>query len=72
MYKNQIFCYLWIDKKTQYPYIAIGKCVKIEHPDLIQGKRTFTKLLVINPHKDIPIEKIYTIFDMAMQLYDNK
>ena len=69
MYKNQIFCYLWIDKKTQFPYIAIGKGIKIIHPDLIQGKRTFTKLLIIDPNKDIPLEKIYQIFDMAMKLY---
>ena len=69
MYKNQIFCYLWVDKKSQFPYIAIGKGVKIDHPDLIQGKRTFTKLLMIDPAKDIPIEKIHTIFDMAMKLY---
>lgn len=72
MYKNQIFCYLWLDKKTQFPYIAIGKGVKIEHPDLIQGKRTFTKLLMIDPNKDIPIEKIHSIFDMAMKLYTGR
>ena len=69
LYQNKIFCYLWIDKKTQFPYIAIGKGVKIEHPDLIQGNRTFVKLLMINPKEDIPIEKIYNIFDMAMKLY---
>lgn len=69
MYKNQIFCYLWIDKKTQFPYIAIGKGVKIEHPDLILGKRTFTKLLMIDPSKDIPVKKNYTIFDIVMKLY---
>lgn len=69
MYKNQIFCYLWVDKKTQFPYTAIGKGIKIEHPDLILGKRTFTKLLMIDPDKDIPIHKIHNIFDMAMKLY---
>jgi len=69
MYKAQIFCYLWVDKKTQFPYIAIGKGVKIEHPDLIQEKRTFTKKLLIDPNKDIPIDKIHTIFDRAMKLY---
>jgi hypothetical protein len=69
MYKKQIFCYLWIDKKTQFPYIAIGKGVKIKHPDLIQGKRTFTSLLLIDPNKDIPIEKIHSIFDLVMKLY---
>ena len=69
MYQNKIFCYLWVDKKTQFPYIAIGKGVHIEHPDLIQGNRTFVKLLMINPNEDIPIDKIYHIFDMAMKLY---
>ena len=70
MYQDQIFCYLWVDKKTQFPYIAIGKGVKIQHPDLIRGKRTFTKLFMVDPNKDIPIEKIHAIFDMAMELYD--
>ncbi len=69
MYQNQIFCYLWVDKQKQWPYIAIGKGVKIEHPDLIQGNRTFTKLLMIDPNKDIPVEKIHGIFNMAMELY---
>ncbi len=63
------FCYLWIDKKTQFPYIAIGKGIKIEHPDLIQGNRTFVKLLMIDPNKDIPIDKIHHIFDSTMELY---
>lgn len=70
MYQNQIFCYLWIDRKTQFPYIAIGKGVKINHPDLIKGKRTFTSILLIDPNKDIPIDTIYSIFDMVMALYE--
>lgn len=69
MYGNHIFCYLWVDKKTQQPYIAIGKGRYIEHPELIQGNRTFVKLLMVDPQKDIPVETIYTIFDMAMKLY---
>ncbi len=68
-WKYRLFCYLWIDKKTQFPYIAIGKGVQIEHPDLIQGNRTFVKLLMIDPEKDIPIKKINEIFDLAMKLY---
>jgi hypothetical protein len=70
MFKNQIFCYLWVDKKSQFPYIAIGKGIKIEHPDLVKGKRTFTKLLFIDPNKDIDVEKIYSIFNVAMSLYN--
>lgn len=69
MYQNKIFCYLWIDKKSQFPYIAIGKGVQIDHPLLIQGNRTFVKLLMIDPNKDIPVETIHHIFDLAMKLY---
>lgn len=67
---GQIFCYLWVEKKSQHPYIAIGKGVKIEHPALIQGSRTFVKLLMINPEKDIPLETIRDIFDLARELYE--
>lgn len=69
MHQNKIFCYLWIDHKTQWPYIAIGNGFKINHPDLIQGKRTFTKILMIDPNKDIPIKKIHEVFNAAMKLY---
>ena len=41
----------------------------IDHPDLIKGNRTFTKQLMIDPEEDIPVEKIYEIFDLAMKLY---
>lgn len=69
MYQNQIFCYLWVDKKTQHPYIAIGKGVKIDHPDLVQGNRTFVKLLMFDPNRDIPVNKINEVFALAMELY---
>ncbi|WP_255517999.1 DUF1801 domain-containing protein [Fulvivirga sp. M361] len=70
LYRNHIFCYLWVDKKTQHPYIAIGKGRDIDHPELIRGNRTFVKLLFIDPKKDLPIKTIHTIFDLAMGLYD--
>lgn len=70
MLKGQIFCYLWVERKSQHPYIAIGKGTQINHPDLIQGNRTFVKLLMIDPNKDIPIDTIHFIFDEAMKLYD--
>lgn len=70
MLGKKIFCYLWIDKKSAFPYIGIGNGVKINHPDLIQGDRTFVKLFMVNPKKDIPIETVHEIFDMAMKLYD--
>lgn len=69
MYQNQMFCCLWVDKKTQLSYICIEKHFDVEHPELIKGSLSFPKLLLINPEKDIPIKVIYTIFDMSMKLY---
>ncbi|MGY5353042.1 DUF1801 domain-containing protein [Wenyingzhuangia sp. IMCC45533] len=69
MYQNQIFCYLWVDKKTGFPYIAIGKGVKIDHPALLIEKRTFTKRMLIDPKRDIPIKNIHEIFDKVKALY---
>ena len=67
MYRGRIFCYLWVDRKTQIPYIAIGKGVQIEHSDLIQGNRTFVKLLMIEPEEDIPIEVAQVIKDLPKE-----
>ena len=58
-----------LTKKTQHPYIAVGKGTKIDHPNLVQRKRTFTKILMIDPSEDIPIDTTHTIFDLAMGLY---
>lgn len=69
IYKERIFCYLWIDKKSQQPYLAIGQGIKIDHPMLIQEKRTWSKRLNINASEDIPIDVIYEIFDMVMEHY---
>lgn len=69
MYRNQIFCYLWVDRKTQFPYVAIGKGVQIDHPELIQGSRTFVKLFMVDPNQDIPVDTLYSIFDRAMTLH---
>lgn len=66
--KKKIFCYIWIDKKTQFPYIAVANGVQIDHPALHQGNRTWVKLLYINPNEDIPIKTIHEIFDVAYTL----
>lgn len=70
MLGKKMFCYLWIDKKTKFPYIGIANGVKIDHPDLIQGNRTYMKLLMIDPEKDIPVETIHQIFDKAVKLHN--
>lgn len=68
-YKGKMFCYLWIHKQRQQPYIGIVEGNKIHHPDLVQEKRARMKILLIDPAKDIPVKKINAILKEAIALY---
>jgi hypothetical protein len=68
MLGKKIFCYLWQDKKTKQPYIAINGGVEMNHPDLVVGDRKIYALLPIDPSKDIPVEKIHELLSIAKLL----
>ena len=71
-FKEKMFCYLWIDKKTHQPYIGIVEGGKINHPKLIQGNRSRMKILMIDPNEDLPIATIGVIFREAIVFYSKK
>lgn len=60
-YKGKMFCYLWQDKKTVFPYICIVKGSEIDHPLLELGNRKTMKAFTVNPNKDIAIEELLKI-----------
>lgn len=68
-FKGKMFCYLWIDKKSNQPYIGIVEGGKIEHPALIQDKRARMKIMYIDPNADLPIQTIREILEQAMTFY---
>lgn len=68
-FRGKPFCYLWKDKKTQFPYIGFVKSNLIEHPLLLQGTRKKMKILEINPNEDIPIEIIMEILERLSVFY---
>jgi hypothetical protein len=68
-YKGKRFCYLWIHKKYQKPYIGIVDGKKINHPDLLLEKRTRMKILLLDPYKNIPIKKINPLLKEVLALY---
>ncbi|MCT4580689.1 MAG: DUF1801 domain-containing protein [Flavobacteriales bacterium] len=69
LYKNKMFCYLWKDKQTNFPYIGVVKGNEIDHPLLEQGNRKKMKVLSISPNEDIPIEALEAILKTAINLY---
>jgi hypothetical protein len=68
-YKGKMFCYLWIHKKFKQPYLAIVEGKHFDEPFLIQENRSRMKIMLLNPDEDLPLEKIETILQKALNLY---
>ncbi len=66
---GKMFCYLWTDKKTGWPYIGFVEGRNIDHPSLELGDRKRMKILRINPTQDLPTKTINEILDEALLLY---
>lgn len=67
-YKNKMFCYLWVDKKTDEPYVLFVEGNKLEHPQLESGSRKRMKILRVNPTKDIDTETIKLLLNQSLGL----
>jgi hypothetical protein len=70
-YKKKMFCYLWIDKKTNEPYILFVEGKYLDHPKLEVGGRSRMKIVRIDPNKDLPIDLIELLLNTALDLYKN-
>ena len=70
-YKGRMFCYLWVHKKNGQPYLGIVEGKHIQHPKLIQEKRSRMKIMFFDPGKDLPLTVIRNILKQALDLYRN-
>ncbi|MCF0064557.1 DUF1801 domain-containing protein [Dyadobacter chenwenxiniae] len=66
-YNGKRFCYIWLEKKTGLPYLGIVDGKLLEHPNLIAEKRSRMKILLIDPHEDLPVDQINEILQMAIR-----
>lgn len=71
-YGKKMFCYLWVDKKTNWPYILMVEGNKLLHPALEAGDRARMKVLNINPTMDLPLGTIQSVLDEAFKLYNER
>jgi hypothetical protein len=65
---QNLSCYLWVNKKTNEPYIGFVDGKFIDDPDLIADKRSRMKILMLNASKDIPVKKIGGIVKTLIKL----
>lgn len=70
-YQNKMFSYLWIDKKTDEPYLLMVEGKHLHHPELEEGNRSRMKIFRVDPNADLPIIKIERLLNDALDLYRN-
>ncbi|MDN3675624.1 DUF1801 domain-containing protein [Flavobacterium branchiarum] len=68
-YRGKMFCYLWIHKTNNKPYIGIVEGKHFDNPELLSEKRSRMKIMFLEPHQDIPIDTIRAIIEKAIGLY---
>ena len=65
-YNKKPFCYLWINKKTNLPYVCFVRSLHIDRPELKLGTRKQMKALTIVPDEDINIELLSYIIKESL------
>jgi uncharacterized protein YdhG (YjbR/CyaY superfamily) len=68
LYKGKRFCYVWVDKKTNEPYILMVEGNRLHHPELEQGDRAKMKIFRVNPNLDLPLDSILEVLQEALRL----
>ena len=68
-YKKKMFCYLWVDKISDQPYILFVEGHHLHHGRLETGSRKRMKILRFDAEKDLPLELIEELLNRALNLY---
>lgn len=68
-YKGKMFCYLWLHKKYNQPYIGIVEGNRFTESFLIQEGRSRMKIMLIDADKDLPTQRIEKILQKALNFY---
>ena len=68
-YQKQIMWYLWVQRKTQHPYLGVVMGSKIDHPQLVQGNRSRIKILPLDPTADLPWDTIDAVIQKSIEAY---
>ena len=68
LYKGKMFCYIWTHTKLLQPFIGFSEGKLINHPNLTFENRTRVKIILINTEKELPVDTIKQILDIAINL----
>ena len=67
IFGSKALCYLWVDKKSNKPYILFVDGHLLDHHLLEKGNRKRMKVLLLDPSKDLPVEDISEIIKRSIK-----
>ncbi len=67
-YRGRIMSYLWINRKTQQPYLGVMDGKLIEHPQLRSEGRARVKVLSLDPAGELPLDVIDFVLQQSIAL----
>ena len=68
-FRKKMFCYLWTQKSTSWPYLLFVEGKHLDHPLLKTGDRARMKVFHVDPEKDLPVDTINEMLRDALDLY---
>jgi Domain of unknown function (DU1801) len=68
-FRGKMFCYLWLHKTFQQPYIGFVEGKLLNHPKLLSEKRARMKIYLIDPAKDLPVGTIEKLLHQSLSIY---
>jgi hypothetical protein len=71
-YNGKMFCYLWVHKQFKQPYLGIVEGKLVDDPELLSEKRARMKILLLNPGRDIPADKIHKLLYRLLTYYKQR
>ena len=67
-YRGKIIVYLWINGKTQQPYLGVVDGRHIEHPQLQANGRARIRVLPLDPTDELPLDTLDFILQQSIAL----
>ncbi len=68
LFNGKRFCYLWINKSGNIPYIGFTDGYKMTHPALVSEKRARMKIWLADSSGDIDTETLDALLKQAVGL----
>lgn len=68
-FNGKRFCYLWVHKQQQQPYIGFVDGALLHYPELVAEKRARMKIWLFDPSANLPVKKMNRILNEVLLFY---